>query len=442
MNISIRNRLLLWLSPALLLAGFAFTVSTYFHVREEIDELFDKVLQTMAYSLQTLPHTTAEASVPAHRFAKAADLDLISQRWNADGRLSYRSHPFEPLPNNTPEGWSIVRWRGEPWRIFSLNTPEGLVQVAQAISERQETADEITLDLSAPLLFLLPTVAMVAWFGVRRGLMPLQTIVDAVQRRAPDDVSPFPNQDVPQEIGSLTAALNGLLMRLQAALAAQRRFTADAAHELRSPLTALSLQAQIAERAADPQRKTLALQRLRQGINRATHLLNQMLTLARFDPEAPPLPFTQLQLDELVRSVVGDMAALAADQAIDLGVATLESMVIQGNEEELRILLGNLIDNAVRYTPKGGRIDVSVRKEAGAAVLVVTDNGPGISIEERERVFDRFYRGQDNTEAGSGLGLAIVRRIADQHAAAIELTTGCTGRGLSVIIRFPMKSND
>jgi two-component system OmpR family sensor kinase len=440
MSVSIQNRILLWLSPALLLAGSAFTVSTYFNVREEVDELFDKVLQAMAYSLQNLPDTTVEAPLPVHRVAAPADLDLISQRWNGDGRLSYRSHPFAPLPTNTPEGWSIVNWRGEPWRTFSLKTREGFIQVAQAIREREETADEITLELSAPLLFLLPTVAMVAWFGVRRGLAPLQTIVDAVRRRTADDVEPFPNHDAPQEIDSLTAALNGLLMRLQGTLAAQRRFTADVAQELHSPLTALSLQAQIAERADDTRKKALALQRLRQGIQRATHVLNQMLTLARFDPEAPSAPLVQLRLDELARSVVGDMAALAADKAIDLGVATVESMVIQGNEEELRVLLGNLLDNAVRYTPKGGRIDVSVRTEAGAAVLVVTDNGPGIPIEERARVFDRFYRGQDNTEPGSGLGLAIVRRIADRHAADIDLTTGRAGRGLTVSIRFPMKS--
>ncbi|AAU92065.1 sensor histidine kinase [Methylococcus capsulatus str. Bath] len=436
MNVSIKNRLLLWLSPALLLVGFAVTASTYFNVREEIDELFDKVLQAMAYSLQSLPATAVETSAPAYRIAQAADFDLIGQRWSRDGRLSYRSHPFEPLPADTPEGWSIMHWRGEPWRTFSLATPQGLVQVAQAIRERRETADEITLELSAPLLFLLPTVAMVAWFGVRRGLAPLQAIVDAVRRRAPDDVEPFPDQDAPQEIGALTLALNGLLVRLQDALAAQRRFTADAAHELRSPLTALSLQVQIAERADDPQKQALALQRLRQGIQRATHVLNQMLTLARFDPEAPPSPLVPTRLDELACSLVGELAPVAADKAIDLGIAVVEPTVIQGNEDELRVLLRNLIDNAVRYTPKGGRVDVSVNQENGAAVLAVCDDGPGISVEERHRVFDRFYRGRDQAEPGSGLGLAIVRRIADRHAADIRLSTGRHGRGLCVNVCF------
>lgn len=436
MNVSIKNRILLWLSPALLLAGFAFTASTYFNVREEVDELFDKVLQAMAYSLQTLPPTAVKNAVPVYRVAQASDLDLIGQRWSGDGRLSYRSHPFEPLPVDTPEGWSIVHWRGEPWRIFSLATPEGLVQVAQALRERRETADEITLQLSAPLLLLLPTVAMMAWFGVRRGLAPLQTVVAAVGRRDPNDMGPFPDQEAPQEICALTAALNGLLTRLQGALAAQRRFTADAAHELRSPLTAVSLQAQIAERTGDPQKQALALLRLRQGIQRATHVLNQMLTLTRFDPEAPPPPLVQVRLDELARSVVADMAAVAAEKVIDLGITSIEPTVIKGNAGELQVLIGNLLDNAVRYTPRGGRIDVSVKKEQEAAILSVCDDGPGISIEERQRVFDRFYRGRDNTEPGSGLGLAIVRRIADRHAADVRLASGRHGKGLCVRVRF------
>jgi len=436
MNASIRRRLLLWLSPTLLLASVLFAVPTWFNIHEEMDELFDKVLQETAYS--RLDTSTARSAAPKQAIHSGVnELDLISQKWSSDGVLLYRSHPFPPLPATTGEGLSTVRWQGKPWRVFTLKTSGGLIQTAQSIGERRQTADEVALHLLIPLAILLPGLGLMTWFGLDRGLRPLQEIVDAVEQRTPDSLHPIPDRDLPHEVRTLVGALNGLLRRLDEAMASQRQFTADAAHELRSPLTALSLQAEVAERTTDPKRRSLALATLRQGIARASHLVHQLLTLARLDPEAAQIPFIPVRLDELARTIVGEYAPLAADSGIDLGLAVADPVQVSGNGEALRVLLGNLVDNAIRYTPAGGRVDVNVLTTDSDVRLVVSDDGPGIPEDERARVFDRFYRMPGNIEAGSGLGLAIVKRIADWHGASIHLAEGTRGRGLKVNVTFP-----
>jgi two-component system OmpR family sensor kinase len=436
MNSSIRQRLLLWLSPTLLLAGVIFAVPTWFNIHEEIDELFDQVLRETAYSqLNSTSISNSNAQKQTNPPA-VHDIDLISQKWSSDGRLLYRSHPFPALPAPIGEGLSTVYWQGETWRVFNLKTSGGLIQIAQSISERRQTANEIASHLLTPLVVLLPALALLIWFGLIRGLRPLQKVVDALEQRTPDSLRPIPDRELPHEVSTLVSALNRLLYRLDEALASQRQFTADAAHELRSPLTALSLQAQVLERAIDPHKRSLAIKTLRQGIARASHLVHQLLTLARLDPDAPQHPFTPLRLDELTRTVVGDYAPLAADRGIDLGLVAADATQVFGDDQALRVLLGNLLDNAIRYTSAGGRVDVSVLSTNGKARLEVNDEGPGIPDAERGRVFDRFYRVAGNAEAGSGLGLAIVKRIADRHGASIRLAEGAGGRGLTVSVSF------
>lgn len=436
MNSSIRRRLLLWLAPILLLAGVVFAVPTWFNIHEEIDELFDKVLQETALSQPTAP-SGHDAKIPERPNRLGGDdLDLISQRWSSAGDLLYRSHPFPPLPAAMVEGWSTVSWQGEPWRVYTLKTLGGLIQIAQSIGERRQTANEIALHLLAPLAILLPGLGLLAWFGLDRGLRPLQEVVEAVELRTPDSLHPLPDHELPHEVGTLVGALNGLLARLAEALASQRQFTADAAHELRSPLTALSLQAEVAERTTDPDKRSVALRTLRKGIVRASHLVEQLLTLARLDPDAAQTAFLPVRLDDIARMVVGEFAPLAADRGIDLGLATADAALISGDGDALRVLLGNLVDNAIRYTPRGGRVDVAVLAANGQMHLEVSDDGPGIPEAERGRVFDRFYRGTGAREAGSGLGLAIVKRIVDRHGACIRLAEGADGRGLTVSLSF------
>ena len=236
-------------------------------------------------------------------------------------------------------------------------------------------------------------------------------------------------------------ALNGLLERLDHALIAQRSFIADAAHGLRTPLTAVHLQAQLAERATTDAERSAALSELKGGLERATRLSEQLLALAREEPGVSDRAVVTVDLGATVRSVVADLAPLAAAKRIDLGVSETSGVEVRGDADALATLVSNLVDNAVRYTPAGGRVDVVVANEGDTALLAVRDNGPGIAPEDRERAFDRFYRGAaahaTGAVHGSGLGLAIVKRIAERHGAVADLGPGLEGQGLGVSVRFP-----
>jgi two-component system OmpR family sensor kinase len=243
---------------------------------------------------------------------------------------------------------------------------------------------------------------------------------------------------LPREVQPLVGALNGLLGRLSQALAAQRSFIADAAHELRTPLTAVHLQAQLAERATDEAGRRAALADLKDGLERATRLVEQLLTLAREEPGVADRPPATVDLPALAREVVADLAPLAADKRIDLGLSADSPVQVRGDADALATLLSNLVDNALRYTPEAGRVDVGVASDGGRAVLSVRDSGPGIPEADRERVFDRFVRGSvTGAVRGSGLGLSIVKRIAERHGADIAVGPGLEGAGVGISVRFP-----
>lgn len=437
MSTSIRKRLIFWLMPVLLLTGAAFAVPTWLNVHEEIDELFDKVLLDAAYSLSRANYAQGVKPDSKDLALRGDGIDWVSQIRDSEGQILFQSHPFSPIPLGRKSGYDTVNWQNQAWRVVNLKTDKGLIQVAQAQQERRETANEITLHLLTPLLILLPALTLWLGWAIGRGLAPLAQVADAVAHRNPHSLDPIPDKDLPAEVNILVGALNGLLNQLNQALSAQRQFTADAAHELRSPLTALSLQAQLAERAIEPELRAQALQNLRQGIDRASHLVQQLLTLARLDPEVGDSPLKPLFLDDLARNVVADFAPLAANRHIDLGLTRADHVSVAGAEEALRILLGNLIDNAIRYSPTNTHIDISVVNDAKTVRLEVNDTGTGIALDERGRVFDRFYRVLNSAESGSGLGLAIAKRIADQHQANITLSDGDGGVGLKVIVTFP-----
>jgi signal transduction histidine kinase len=262
-----------------------------------------------------------------------------------------------------------------------------------------------------------------------------------VSKRRPDALAPLAERGLPQELQPLAGSLNELLSRLDAALGAQRRFTADAAHELRTPLAALKLQLDLARRAGDSPTRLAAYDDLDAGVARASHLVDQLLTLARIEPEALATRATDCDLVALAKDAIVARGALAAEKGVDLGLARETPVRVHGDPASLAILLSNLLDNALRHTPAGGRIDVAVdgdgEGDEARAVLTVADTGPGIPAEERERVFDRFFRGPGSRDPGSGLGLSIVKRIADAHHASIELDAPQKGSGLVVRVAFP-----
>ena len=428
---SIRRRLLLWLLSGLLLGVAAAGVRIYQQTLAEANDLFDYHLKQIAASL---PSEAFGPLPPSRLEQQAIDDGLVIQIWDREGLELYFSHPGSLLPQRAELGFStVVTGRGS-WRVYSALERYNVVQVAQPMSVRQRLAAGMALRTIFPLLLLLPVLGALIWLTVGRGLRPLRQIASALDRRTPASLHALPEEGLPVEVRPLVHALNDLLARLARALESQKAFVADAAHELRTPLTAVQLQIQLAERARTEDERGAAFAELRQGLTRSTHLVQQLLTLAREEPDLAERMLAPIDLAEVARLVVAEHDPLAAGKDIDLGISRQAPANVQGDFEALRVMLGNLIDNAIRYTPHGGRVDVAIMTIDGNPVVEVADTGPGIPEEERERVFDRFYRGSGTRIQGSGLGLAIVKNIADRHSARITLSSG---PGLRISVSFP-----
>jgi len=436
---SIRRELLLWLLVGLSLAVVAAAVGTYFRARVEANDLFDNQLQAMAASL-----TDAPFAGPVQGLGSAAGDDaLVVQIWDRTGVRLYLSQPQHTLPQHARIGFNDVHTDEGDWRVFSALAGNQVVQVAQPMRARRTLAASMALRTIVPLLIMLPLLGVIIWFVVDKGFRPLERVAAAVGRRSSTALEPLGEGNLPSEVTPLVRALNALLERLRGALAAQRTFIADAAHELRTPLTAVHLQAQLAERAGTETERSAALADLKAGLERATRLSEQLLTLAREEPGVPEAAMRPVDLNTVARDTIQALAPLAAAKSIDLGLIDAPSEsgapVVAGDPDALSTLVSNLIDNAVRYTPERGRVDVAVMAEPGTVVLAVRDTGPGVPEGDRIRVFDRFYRGAhaEGAARGSGLGLAIVKRIAERHGAEITLGQGIDGTGLGVTVRFP-----
>ncbi|HMW18220.1 MAG TPA: sensor histidine kinase N-terminal domain-containing protein [Accumulibacter sp.] len=339
-------------------------------------------------------------------------------------------------------------FRGQTLRIASLPVPLPtlqptgwlLVEVGETTEKRSQLANKIIASVILPQFVIIPLAVVLVWFGLSQGLRPLTRLRDRIVARREADLSPIALRRVPEELRPLTEAFNAMLGRLQHNVAAQQRFIADAAHQLRTPLTGLKTQAQLAMRDSDPAELRHALRQILHGVNRASHLVDQLLTLARTEAsghaEQLLLP---LDLQTVLREVVENWVPQALGKGIDLGYEPAGTVLINGNRFLLQELINNLLDNALRYTPRGGQVTARIVEQGDFALLEVEDNGSGIADDEALKVFERFYRVEGNDSEGSGLGLAIVREIAEVHQAAASLrpnthrstndaSPGCTAR--------------
>ena len=366
---------------------------------------------------------------------------IAFQVWEGHTLLLHSDNaPLIPLA--TAAGYSDQWVAGEHWRVFMLAGPDGLynVQVGQLHEVRQELMHEIVLIMSLPVMLALPLLALLFWWGISRGLRPLQRVTDEVAQRSAHEMGPLPDNGIPLEIRPLTRALNELLQQLRNTFDRERRFTSDAAHELRTPLASIKTQAQVAQRATVEEERQQALRQINSGVDRATHLVEQLLTLARLDPATAALDFKPVNLCRLLEEVIADIAPAAHAKQIDIGMAECQACVLSGSEAALAILIRNLLDNAIRYTPVGGTVDAAVKCQQQRIVLTVTDSGPGVPEAERSRVLERFYRGaMEGQSSGCGLGLSIVKRIAELHGASLMLDASESGCGLCVTVALPMK---
>jgi two-component system OmpR family sensor kinase len=430
--ISIRRTLLLWLSAGLSAGILAAAGMLYFQARGEANEVFDYQMQQLAASLPNQPFSPI---APSHSESFNAEQDVLIQIWDNTGLRIYYSHEHPSLPQRAELGFSEVRARNGTWRVYSTQLGNTVVQVAQPLSARRALAARVAVKTVAPLLLLLPFAGLLIWTAVGTGLAPVGRVAADVKSRGVTALEPISEAGLPEEIRPLTHAINDLLGRLDQSIDAQRNFVADAAHELRTPLTALRLQAQLAARAGSDEERAAAFVDLQRGLNRATRLVEQLLTLARQEPGAFQQARTEVDLAAVLRSVVSELALVADARHIDLGVTQAMPAPVLGSEDALRIMLSNLVDNAIRYTPEGGKVDLATRDEGATISVVVEDSGPGIPEEDTARVFDRFYRVAGSQTKGSGLGLAIVKQIADAHSGRIALEN--TRPGLRATVTFP-----
>jgi len=430
---SLRGRLLASLLTGVVLLGATGGWVVYRNALAEADAFFDYHLRQTALVLRDEP---VEYLLAPRLPPTDAAYDFVVQVWSLDGVRVYLSRPHAVLPEITTLGFATVSNREGRWRVFGVQARTRVIQVAQPLSVREQRAVELALRTLRPFALLLPLLALFIWFAVGKALEPLGRLTTQVKARRVNALDALPPAQLPDEVQPLVLALNDLLGRLRSALERERAFMADAAHELRTPLTALHLQMAMVARAGSEPERQAAMGTLSAGIQRAIHLVEQMLALARQEPRAGS-PHVTVRIDELVRESVTELVPLADAGHIDLGVAAAQPTTVSGDPEALRTLLRNLVDNAVRYTPPGGRVDVSVGGTPQEPQIVVTDDGPGIPAQERARVFDRFYRRAGTMQPGSGLGLAIVKAIADAHGARVSLDDGPSGKGLTVRVSFP-----
>ncbi|RFU46904.1 ATP-binding protein [Paraburkholderia sp. DHOC27] len=431
---SIRRQLLFWLLAIVLLGVGIAGWLIYRQALAEANELFDYQLQEIAEALPSESFSQVLGS------RDTGDEGIVLQIWNRNGTLMYYSRPRAPLAPRAELGFSTEHTDRGDWRVYGAIVGDNVVQLAQPVSVRNRLAANVALRTLWPLIVLLPLLGLAVWIIVGRGLKPLRRVTGALDARHPEALDALPDTRLPLEVQPLVRALNGLLARLATALDTQKAFVADAAHELRTPLAAVQIQTQLVARANDDVTRREALADLQAGVTRATRLAEQLLALARSEPDGQT-ETTSIDLHALLEDCVLTYAPLAQQRGIDLGIERNDAASVTGNAEALRVMFNNLVDNAAKYTPSGGRVDVSLVVEDGHPVVRIADSGPGVPLAERERVFDRFYRAGPSADrvrtdiAGSGLGLAIVRRIALQHGARVTLDDAPAG-GLLVSVRF------
>lgn len=439
---SIRTNLVLWLVGALALGVIVVLVVTYILTRLQVGRVFDEELKQVAEAVYLREDWAEERRL---RIARPGFF-LSVRAYDQSGRIYFET-ALPSLPADAAltfsEGFVVLPTSEGSWRVYTHVVPEGIVQVAQPVATRDSLARDLSLRVLTPLLLLIPVLIALVVTVLKRALAPLNETSRRVSDRDASRLDPLPTKNVPEELLPLVQQINALLARLAGSLDIQRRFLADVAHELRSPVAVLALQVQLAERAQSAEARAASFLELKRGIERARRLVQQLLDFARLEPGLQSQPSAPVDLAFLVRDVVGSFAAHAEALGVDLGADAPAEARMMGVEAELRSLIANLVDNALRYAPRDSVVTVAVRQERAALVLTVVDSGPGIPAAERPRVFERFHRVPGDPTPGSGLGLAIVKAIVEQHRGRISLGEASPEAelpGLAVRIEFPARA--
>lgn len=441
---SLQNRLMLLVISGVALVWLVTSVLTWYDVRHELDELLDGHLAQAAALLvvQQAPEIEGdddrELDAPTlHHYAPKVAFQVFHE-----GRLALRSAnaPVAPMVEavqHFKSGFKTVALQGQAWRVFAAHGAERDVQVyvGEQMDSRNDILWAVLRSTLWPMVIALPLLVAAVWWAVRLGVQPIRQLGRVLAERQPQALSPVTLAQAPSEMAPMIAALNSLFERIAQLLESERRFTADAAHELRTPIAAIRMQAQVAMGEADAALRRHALEGTLEGCDRAARLVGQLLSLSRL--EAAELPaMADVDLRALAQRVVAELAPKAIGKQQSLEFEGSEPCLMPGNETLLVVLVRNLVDNAVRYSPPAARIRVSVRQQAGQVVLGVEDSGPGLDAADRQRLGERFFRVTGSVESGSGLGWSILRRIAAVHRLKIDVGDSAALGGLFVHVIY------
>jgi two-component system OmpR family sensor kinase len=428
---------MIWLLPMYAVAAFVACGITYHMYGRMVSFFMDNQLRVFADS-----HAVASGPTPAFRPLTAHSVvdkgDMIVQIWDRSNRLVTTSWPELDLQRQAAQGFHDLTIGDSRWRVYTLQSPDRTVQSAQNLEFREHIVRTQALQAGLPVALMIPLSAIILWFGMRPAIRRLEIISQAAARQDEHRLGELPAEHAPCEIRPLVFAVNTLLARLRNAFASQRRFVQDAAHELRTPITAMSLQLENLKTRLPDANAADQLTQLEAGLARTRRLVEQLLRLARQESPRQADPPVAVQLDALLKSSIADFMPLADRRKIDLGYAADIDATATANEDDLRSLVHNLLENALRYTPAGGIVDVTLHRDTGVVTVEIADNGPGIPAELLPRVFDRFFRIEDAETEGSGLGLAIAKNAAERNRVGLELSNRVDGSGLIARLRFEM----
>jgi len=452
---SLRQRLLLWLLPPILLLTGVWVWATHATVLHFANRVYDWALQDTAQTLAgqiQVEHGQFEFDLPpaAHRMLEFDEADKVyfsvsddQERQLLGNRVLPPAPVHDPAPGKTR--FYDARVNDQAVRLVEYTVPNDasgrllFVRVAETLHKRQAMARDVLAYMMTPQLLFLLSIVFLVWHGVGRGMAPLGQVGDAIARRTHEDLSPLDESGLPAEVHEQVLVINDLMARLGRTITAQQRFIADATHQLRTPITVLCAQAELALRIRDADELHAAVARLNTTAARLARQANQLLSLSRAESRlAGTLDFAPVDVATLVEDVVAKLVPAALARQIEISIEPAnEPAAVHGDRQFLSEMLANLVDNAIRYTPPGGQVEVSARQSGGSVAFTVTDNGPGIAEAERQRVLEPFYRGANAGADGSGLGLAIAHEIVALHHGHITLAAGPQGCGLMVTVEIP-----
>jgi two-component system, OmpR family, sensor kinase len=433
---SLRRTILVWITVLFAVVGAGAGVASYGLAKHETDKLLDAELRQIA--LNAGEGLSADA-VP--RMTHSPEDEVVIQIWNASGDAIFQ--PFQSssiaLPRQTTLGFADVDFAGKSWRVYAASDGRRTAQVAQRWSARDELAQNAAFGATMPIVAAIPIAWLVIIWVINRSLGRLSGLAEALAERSVDAKDPIPLEHIPREIAPLISAMNSLIGRLQGAVERQRRFVSDAAHELRTPLAALQIQVDNLQTYARSKngawRETM--DDLKAGVRRARALVEQLLKMARLEDRALPNRQEAIDLEDLIGSVVADHVAIAGQKDVDLGLSINDAVGLHLSDPDAKLLFANLIDNAIRYTPRGGTVDVALKMDGTDALVEVVDSGCGIPNIALPRVFDRFFRAAPPDIEGTGLGLAIAKAIADRNHFRLTIDNRPGALGVVVRVKIP-----